>query len=271
MKNEVFSGSRFWTYFKYDLMQMWRNHMRAALGIGLAGLIVYVVWISFGLIFNQVWAAPSLAARVVTFFTAFAILELYQTRTYGYLTDKRKGSAWLMVPASTFEKWLSMMVMTLIIIPVVFLVTFFAVDSLLCLIDPTCTGSILSKASEGMNVLQMKLGEANEFYETAWSLWMAVGIFIGSYCANFLFFLLCGLCFKRNKILGAFVIIFLLSLLSSIFFGLFAGDFLEQNFESFSDAETSIRLYLNGTSIFTWIMALGLAGGIYYRLKTLKH
>ena len=30
MKSEVFNGSRFWNYFKYDLVQMWRNHMKAA-------------------------------------------------------------------------------------------------------------------------------------------------------------------------------------------------------------------------------------------------
>ena len=41
MKSETFNGSRFWNYFKYDLIQMWRNHMKAALGISLAGLVLY--------------------------------------------------------------------------------------------------------------------------------------------------------------------------------------------------------------------------------------
>lgn len=271
MKNEVFNGSRFWTYFKYDLTQMWRYHMRAALGIGLSGLIVYVVTVAFGLIINHTWAAPSFIARVATFFTAFAILELYQTRTYGYLTDKQKGSAWLMIPASTLEKWLSMMVMTLIVIPLVFLVSFFAVDSLLCLIDPTCGGAILGKTSELISALQAKLGEANAFYETAWSIRMFIGICIASYCANFLFFLLCGVCFKRYKILAAFAIIFVLSLLFSIFFGFFGMGYMEQNFTDFADAEAFLRDYLRWTTISSWIMAIGLGGGIYYRIKTLKH
>ena len=53
MKSETFNGSRFWNYFKYDLVQMWRNHMKAALGISLAGLVLYVVVISWNLVFHQ--------------------------------------------------------------------------------------------------------------------------------------------------------------------------------------------------------------------------
>ena len=37
--NETFNFSRFWTYFKYDLKQMWRNHSKAAILIAGAGVI----------------------------------------------------------------------------------------------------------------------------------------------------------------------------------------------------------------------------------------
>ena len=40
MTSEVFNGQRFWTYFKYDLTQMWRNHVKAAILIGFSGLIL---------------------------------------------------------------------------------------------------------------------------------------------------------------------------------------------------------------------------------------
>ena len=111
MTNEIFQGSRFWAYFKYDLTQMWRNHVKAAVGLGLAGLIIYFVVVLFNLTFNGTWQGPGISGRFVTFFLASAALELYYTRIYGYLTDKRKGSAWLMLPASTVEKWVSMLIM----------------------------------------------------------------------------------------------------------------------------------------------------------------
>ena len=43
--NETFNFSRFWTYFKYDLKQMWRNHFHAAIMIGGASAIFYLTWV----------------------------------------------------------------------------------------------------------------------------------------------------------------------------------------------------------------------------------
>ncbi|MBQ6952848.1 MAG: hypothetical protein IJP81_02940, partial [Bacteroidales bacterium] len=150
MQNEVFNGSRFWNYFKYDATQMVRNHMRAAIGIGLSGLIVYVIVVGFCLLFNGEWTGPGIKARFMVFYVASVILQLYQTRTYGYLTEKRKGSAWLMLPASTFEKWLSMILMTLIVIPVLFLVVSLTTDALVAALDPTVGNSLLYSFSHGM-------------------------------------------------------------------------------------------------------------------------
>ena len=70
---------------------MLRNHMRAAIGIGLSGLIVYVIVVGFCLLFNGEWTGPGIKARFMVFYVASVILQLYQTRTYGYLTEKRKG------------------------------------------------------------------------------------------------------------------------------------------------------------------------------------
>ena len=46
--NEIFDFKRFWTYFKYDLKQAWRNHSKAAIMIGGASAIFYVIWGSGG-------------------------------------------------------------------------------------------------------------------------------------------------------------------------------------------------------------------------------
>ena len=103
--NETFNFNRFWTYFKYDLKQMWRNHSKAAIMIGGASAIFYVVWVLFSLVFFQHWTSPVIYARFGVLVLAFAVLEFYQAYTYGYLTDKKKGSAWLMIPASKAEKF----------------------------------------------------------------------------------------------------------------------------------------------------------------------
>ena len=270
MKNEVFSGQRFWSYFKYDATQMWRNHMKAAVGIGLSGLIFYFLCIFFGLVVGDGWDGPNLATRFGVFMVAFTILELYQTRTYGYLTDRRKGSAWLLVPASAFEKWLSMMLMTLVVIPVVFLAVFFSVDSILSLADPTVGQSMISSIAGGMTVIKDEIMQVNGDYNTNWNLWAVLPSAILGFCCNFLFFLLCGLIFKRYKILGGFGIILGLSILLSLVSSLIVfGGGVE--YEDFAQAEGAIRGVIHGVNWVIGLITAGLAGGIFWRIKTLKH
>lgn len=265
MKSETFNGSRFWNYFKYDLIQMWRNHMKAALGISLAGLVLYVAVISWNLIFHQTWQAPGFDGRMIVAFLAFCALELYQTRTYGYLTEKKAGSAWLMVPASGVEKWVSMLIITLIIIPVLFIVVYLGVDWLLCLVDHTSGVSLISRFADGVSKFGT-LGPEDIPVSIGTLIWMG----IAGFCFNFLYWLLCGICFKRYKIIWGIAISFAGSLLVSII----GGSALALN-------ESSLELMaqepVNTTTGFLWLSgiltaaAVGLAGGILYRIKTIKH
>jgi len=270
MQNEVFNGSRFWNYFKYDATQMVRNHMRAAIGIGLSGLILYVIWVGFCLLFQGQWTGPTIKGRFMVFYVAGIILQLYQTRTYGYLTEKRKGSTWLMLPASTFEKWLSMILMTLIVIPILFLVVYLGTDTLVAALDPTVGNSLLYSFGHGMRDLSGQLVNINGEYATSWSVTYFLPSLIVAFCANYLFFLLCGLLFKKHKILGAFVIIFVVSSLFSIVASMLDID-THVEINDFAEAELFIRSVLNTVTWISGLIAVGLAGGIFYRLKTLKH
>ena len=270
MKNEFFNGQRFWTYFKYDLTQMWRNHMKAAIGIGLSGVILYLVSIVFSLVFFQTWQGPTLWLRIAIFGAAAFALELYQTRTYGYLTERRQGSAWLMTPASTFEKWLSMILMTLIVLPVLFFVSFLVTDTLIATFDPTVGDTIVKATMTGFSALFEELTRVNGDYQTTWTIWSMLPMTISSFCFNFLFFLLCGICFKKNKILGAFGIILIMALISSIITSTLAQNYYVQ-IEDMASAENYLRGVFSFATWFGVIGTIGLAGGIYYRLKTLKH
>jgi len=265
MKSETFNGSRFWNYFKYDLVQMWRNHMKAALGISLAGLVLYVAVISWNLVFHQTWQAPGFDGRMIIAFLAFCALEFYQTRTYGYLTEKKAGSAWLMVPASGVEKWVSMLIMTLIIIPVLFCVVYLGVDWLLCLVDHTSGASLLSSFYDGVS----KLGTI-EAADLPFSIGSLIWLMIAGFCFNFLYWLLCGICFKRFKIIWGIAIAFAGSLLISII----GGSALALNEDSL---ELMAQESVDATTGFMWLSgiltaaAVCLAGGILYRIKTIKH
>ena len=271
MTNEIFQGSRFWAYFKYDLTQMWRNHVKAAVGIGLSGLIVYFVVVLFNLTFNGNWQGPGISGRFVTFFLASAALELYYTRIYGYLTEKRKGSAWLMLPASTMEKWVSMLIMACIVLPVLFFCASFLVDGVLCALDPTLGKSMASVLAGGWQEFVNNLTDVNSEYTLTLNVApLAWGILLSTW-GNLLYFLLCGICFKRNKIIGAFAIAFGLSILSSIFMSSFGLSLVENlDVDDIAMAEANINRLFVWVNTISAIFAAVMVGGIYWRLKTIK-
>lgn len=270
MKSEVFNGSRFWNYFKYDLVQMWRNHMKAAMAIGLSGVIVYFLAVLFNLVFSGAWCGPNVGIRIGTFFFAGVVLEFYYTRIYGYLTERRKGSAWLMIPASAFEKCLSMMIMALIVLPIVLAVVFLTLDWIMAVIDPTVGNSLLYYVHHGYNAFSDALVEVNAEYETFWTPETFVPVMLASFCFNYLFFLICGICFKKNKILNAILVTILFSIVSSIIMNQFGAP-TYYSFENFSEAQGFIEKMLDTMTLITSLLAAGIAGGIYYRIKTIKH
>ena len=271
--NETFNSSRFWTSFKYDLKQMWRNHSKAAILIGGASAIFYVIWLLCSLVFAQRWTTPPIEARVVVLILAFAILELYQVRTYGYLTEKKAGSAWLMIPASKTEKYVSMLLVTLIVIPLLFFVVYFLIDGFLALVDPTYGKALLTGAMGTYTKLIEGLSAISNASPISIS---TPGLYfyslVGFFC-NFLYFLLCGICFKKNKLVAAIAILFGLSLV----FSLLTGLFLPRYFNTLSDSldETQLAEWvvnmMNFSVVMTCILTVGLAWGVWRRIKTIQH
>lgn len=273
MINQTFDFKRFCTYFKYDIKQMWRNHSVAAILIGASGLIAYVAWVLLSLVFNQTWVSPTLPVRIVVFLIAFTILEFYQTRTYGYLTEKQAGSSFLMLPASTTEKFVSMLIMTTLIIPFLFIVVFFAIDSLLALLDPTMDTALITGLGSGLNSIFETLGENGSSPIIIVPGAFVVSCIMSIFC-NFLYFLLCGICFRKNKIGKGIAIIVGISFLSSLIMGFFAPSIAE-NMEMWNPGPDELVAFANRFYYImmgvTLLIIFGLGWGVYRRIKTLKH
>ena len=105
---------------------------------------------------------------------------------------------------------------------------------------------------------------------TNWSVGVLGWPFVVSLWTNLLFWLLCGVCFKRNKILGGFVIMLGLSIALSSFTSInMRGKMI--GYHDVASAEAGIRSLMNWLTAIEAIVAAGLAGGIFWRLKNLKH
>lgn len=270
--NQTFNFKRFSTYFKYDLTQMWRNHSKAAILIGGASAIFYILWVMFSLVFNQQWQSPVPAARLVVFSLAFFALELYQVRTYGYITDKKAGSSWLMIPASRAEKFVSMLLISLVVVPLLFFVVYMLLDGFISLVDPTYGKALVTGFSSAYDQMVNVLTQISEQTPIIIKPSALIIPAIVGYCCNFLYFLLCGICFKRNKLVGAIAILFLISTVSSLVMGFFVPDMAEY-FDAID--EENIMQYFNQLiticTCVTGVMTLGLGWGVWYRIKTLQH
>ena len=272
--NEIFNFNRFWTYFKYDLKQMWRNHSKAAIMIGGASAIFYVIWVLASLVFTQHWSSPVIYARVGVFILAFTILELYMVRSYGYLTEKKAGSNWLMVPASKAEKFVSMLLMVCIVIPLLFFVTYLAIDGILALVDPTYKGALLVSGIDAYSELIRGISEfSTESPITFTPASIIFSLVIGLFC-NFLYFLLCGICFKKNKLVGVIAILFGLSLVLSLLTGIFVPRiFTNIDFNNMNDMQIArwVTGCMNAGVIISCLFTIGLGWGVWRRIKTIQH
>ena len=73
---------------------------------------------------------------IVLFLLIFPILK------YGDITDRRKGQMPLMLPSSHAEKACSAFLVSVIIVPAVFMLLYFGTDALLCAVFPECGKSL---------------------------------------------------------------------------------------------------------------------------------
>lgn len=134
--DNTFKISRFGKYFVYDLKRQWKNIGMLMLIFALSPVIFYMLYMFFAALFDgglmklfsgmsidgpSIWVRFGMAAVMITIF-----VMLFPSRAYGEITNKAKGSEWLMLPASRLEKFTSMMLISLIVIPLVYVVVYFS-------------------------------------------------------------------------------------------------------------------------------------------------
>ena len=262
---KIFSFDRFSKYFKYDLVNAKSNFGLSMLILGFMPLMVYIIANLFSLVFSGEWVsgeagtAMSAMAMGATFVISSIILGV---KLYGSLTDKKAGSNWIMIPASTFEKFLSMFLIVFIIVPVC-LAAMLVVSDLILSLLPGYT-SVTNWINKGVSTMADN-GVIVKCLPMIWLMW-------GQYA---LAFLLGAIVFKRAKVAKTILWMFIISTVFGIIFTKLLGvtDMAEHFLGSMrnlsvSGVQSKINWLLN-ISWFGWIVVL--AAGIFWRLKTIKH
>lgn len=287
--NDIFNIRRFGKYFASDAKSCTSNYGLSMILISLMGLIVYAGTIIMGLIFNGEWSGPELSFRVFAFSVCLIVFTLTMpVKCYGRITEKKFGTQWLMIPASSLEKSLSMIILTAIIMPVIICLAYLGVDAIICTLDSTCGTSIaasihsmlkgflsISIASKPELVMYPDLAD---FVKQVSCPWLYVDDIIGM----FLITLTGAILFHKSKttktIMFYIAICIVLSLMVIPFTNAFFKEFAALSF-TVKTPEQMNQLFSGGIfrhaalldTINDTIVNLALITIIYFRVKTLKH
>lgn len=156
--------NRFIEYFIYELKDTVRNQGLAILLTGIAPVILFIIHLMFSLAANpefitlywgnySYWTSIYATVIFMLFFLIFPIAR------YGRITDKRKGTLFIQIPVRAGEKFLSAVLVSVIIVPCAFMALYFASDALVHFAFPAKAGSCLLGSLSGGPVLGIESSE----------------------------------------------------------------------------------------------------------------
>lgn len=256
--NDNFNFRRFGKYYESEIRFLISNKGISLLSIGLIPVIAFVVTFLFGSVFSD-YEYMSISSRwVVAGFSAVIFAVWTPSNMYGYITELRAGSNYILVPASTLEKTLSMLLNMLIVIPLGTAALYLLSDIATTLV----TGNSLD-ISLAANLFSSEIFSLRIFTE-----WVTTsGIF--NTMNGLLLFLLGALWFRKHKIAMTLLSLLGLNILLS-FIGL-------SGFRTFglSSMEDIFEMRYEGLVIWSCIISIlitiGLCTAVYFRLKKIQY
>ena len=286
---DIFDFKRFGKYFVSDFKGCVANYGLSLITISmLLYLICYVVTVSFGLIMNEGWEGLGLGVRATLFVIAMITLVITMpVKCYGKITDKQAGSFFLTLPVSRLEKFVSMLLMTIVVAPVIGTALYLGLDALVCLFDKTCGNNLVSEiqdlATIIMNIpeeaaMEAALGEIPEnvakFIKEITCPWLYVDDMIGTS----LIFLLGAVFFKKGKTVKTIMACIALAIAASIIATPIMAPWTNELFDMMDngnfDEIFNFGIFRHAALIDTLndtLVNIALLIGIWFRIKTLKH
>lgn len=269
--NNTFSIKRFGNYLGHDLRGAAADSGLTLAIIGAMPVFQFFIAQAYSLIISGNAVVMGDWGKIPAYITAFTIaIFFFSAKHYGGLTDKKKGSDWLMLPASSLEKWGSMLLVTCVAVPVFLMAELAATDGLLSLIFPQTYGeAAISRIAYMMKGVWTELHTPEGGLAMSWPLALYL-----NWCEVVLFFTLGAIWFKSSKIgktfLAAFIIVMVLSMLSAGFLQIIG--FRSRQYATMDDTPAG---FIRKMNIIIWsiyaVYFIVIDALLYLRIKTLKH
>lgn len=204
MENEVFNLNRFWRYLKSDFDAFISRYGISLLVMSTMALTTDAFNGLISFFITGEWHGMNEPLRFILY-VIFAIIVLITSpaKIYGHLTDRKEGSEFLMLPASRLEKFISMVLITCILVPFIFNLIYFGLDVLVCMVDPTCGTSMFRRLflTDLSPILEMGGDELAEMSQYLTSIASAATpyLYFDDLIQTSLLFLLGAIIFKTSK------------------------------------------------------------------------
>ena len=213
---ENFNAKRFGAYLVSDIKYVWSRCWISLAVVSSMPLIQYFFNGLFRILFGESWSGQGYPVRMVIFaILLVTVCLVFPAKAYGHVTDRRSGSDFVLIPVSTLEKTLSMLINACILIPAVFLCGYGLMDYIICLCDSSCGAPVFDFSV--IRSLVDRVSAPDALRDSLIAL-LNPAIYIDDVIQLILIFLLGAVCFKRGKVSKTILSYIVVSMVISMIF-----------------------------------------------------
>ncbi len=214
------------------------------------------------------------------------VIIIAPARLYKYCNDSRKGIGYAMLPASTLEKFLSMVIYCVIVTPIIYIAGALAIDSILALFNGPYDGFAASLYFDRFAQIDYLIDKNYMVLDDSWSLFinnlsptfMTILSLLGTLMLSSIF-MFGNMIFKKRKTGKMIGILILLSIIIMIIFINYVAnnEALINYFEQINEdnvtefIERMIFILMNVALYSEIIVSALLLWGVYRKIKTQKY
>ena len=268
--NEIFDIKRLGRLIKYEVINYIPNFFKSLL---IFSSVIAAVWI-FSLTVDFDVCPHSRAGLVMALFTLAIILSPFIV--YKDMNNRKKGYIYAMIPASTLEKLLSMVVLCVIIVPLLTYAVLTATDLLLWLLSKAGIGTFLHM--EFYNPFTaVKFVDDEYLLPHIYPVFESIIYFVNLIAYTIMF----NTIFRKNKVLKTILFNITLSfafvILTAVIVNITTPEFWEDMFGGlveWLDGKTDVELFgyvMTTVRCLTILMSMVFLSITYFRIKKVNY
>jgi hypothetical protein len=268
--NEVFDIKRLGRLIKYEVINYIPNFFKSLL---IFSSVIAAVWI-FSLTVDFPVLPDSRAGLVNALFVLAIVLSPFIV--YKDMNDRKRGYIYAMIPASTLEKLLSMIVLCVVIVPLLAYAVLTATDLLLWLLSKAGIGPFLHM--EFYNPFTaVKLVDDEYLLPHIYPVFDSIIYFVNLIAYTIMF----NTIFRKNKVLKTILFNMAMSfafvILTAVVVNITTPEFWEDMFEGlveWLDEKTDVELFgylMTTVRCLTILMSTAFLSITYFRIKKVNY